>query len=101
MLLSKADRDQCEKLGIPISTAYRRIKKGWDKEKAISTQPNPKKSHDLKRSESGEVLGRGLGKYTFGFRLPVELEQKLLERLEAIGKSPQEYLEELLAEHLS
>ena len=101
MLLSKADREQCEKLGIPISTVYYRLKKGWDKEEAISTPPNPKKSHDLKRSDSGEVLSRGLGKYTFGFRLPVELEQILLERLEATGKSPQEYLEQLLTEHLS
>ncbi len=62
-----------ERNNIPLTTVYKRLKRGWDLEKAI-TQP-PRESN-RKRSEEGEFIGSGKGKPRC-FTLPLEWDEKL------------------------
>ncbi len=99
MKLTKEDRKIAESNSIPISTVYRRLEKGWDKDRAITEQPNSAKSRAATCLHTGEP-GR-LADQTFSFRLPPDLNEQFNDRLEKKGQSVQEYLETLVTKHLN
>jgi hypothetical protein len=100
MKITKEQRQISEANGIPRSTLYRRLQKGWDVNEAITTPPDPTKQHLQERSESGQLIGRGLGDRIFCFRLPVKDQEKLETAIETQGVTVQEYLENVLLKHL-
>ena len=100
MKLTKEQWEIVDSKGIPRSTVYRRLKKGWDLNEAITTLPDPAKQNLQERSELGQLLGRGHGDRVFSFRLSTKDQEKLETAIETQGVTVQEYLENLVIKHL-
>jgi hypothetical protein len=86
-----------EKNGIPRTTAYNRIRAGWDLDEAI-TKPS-RKVASMKRNEEGIFEGTGKGK-TRGFTLREEWETALEKAIADSGLTQSEWVEKIIIDKL-
>ena len=95
-LLTDEQRAIAESNKIPKVTVYKRIKAGWDIEKAIS-KPT-RKVKNAKRKD-GLFVDAGRGETRF-FSLPQEWDDKLVSAIADSGMSENEWLEQLVINEL-
>lgn len=84
--------------GIPRSTLYTRLSKGWNIDRAISEPPR-KKAVNLERNEEGVFVSAGKGKARH-FSLPEELDEKLDKAIAKSGLAPSQWIEETVINRL-
>lgn len=95
-LLTEEQQAIAEENGIPKVTVYKRIKAGWNIEKAI-TKPT-RKAGNRKRKD-GLFIDTGRAKARF-FSLPREWDDKLSTAIADSGMSENEWLEQLVIDKL-
>lgn len=87
-----------EENGIPRTTAYNRIRAGWDLDEAV-TKPSRKVASKKKRNEEGIFEGTGKGK-SRGFTLREEWEPALEQAIADSGLTQSEWVEEIIIDKL-
>jgi hypothetical protein len=85
-----------EKNGIPLTTVYKRLQRGWDVDKAITEPPRESKR---KRDDEGQFIGVGKGKPR-SFTLPKEWDEKLDKAISLSNLSPSECVAQLIVNEL-
>lgn len=86
-----------EKNGIPRTTAYNRVRAGWDLDEAV-TKPS-RKVASMKRNEEGIFEGTGKGK-TRGFTVREEWETVLEKAIADSGLTQSEWVEKTIIDSL-
>ena len=83
--LTDNDLETIEKNGIPMSTVYARLKRGWDVDTAVTKPSRPVVIRD--RNPDGEITTdtpKGKGRF---FKLPATLDDDVDAAIEASGLS--------------
>ena len=79
--------------GVPHSTVYARLKRGWDLEKAVTEKPRAFSYYG--RDEHGSNIGKGLGK-SRSIRFDQELDEAIDAAIAESGKTQSEFLADLV-----
>ncbi|MEG3440162.1 hypothetical protein V0288_23735 [Pannus brasiliensis CCIBt3594] len=99
-ILSTLEKETAIANGVPLTTVYKRLGRGWDVADAI-TRPSRSLPPGIERDDVGEFapapVVRGRGRST---RLPIELDPQLDAAIEASGKSQSDFIADILVEWL-
>jgi hypothetical protein len=85
-----------EKNGIPLTTVYKRLQRGWDVEEAITKPPKERK---LKHDEEGQFTGIGKGKPR-SFTLPIEWDEIFDLEVKESNQTQSEWISEAVINQL-
>lgn len=100
--ITEKDKAIAKNNGIAYSTVLYRLRKGWDKETAITKPPQKTPKHQ-KRDDRGNFVksySYELGKIR-SFKLPEELDPKFEQIVEASGKSVDQYVRDIMVAHVN
>jgi 6-phosphogluconolactonase (cycloisomerase 2 family) len=100
--LTDEDKAIAKANGISSSTVLYRLRKGWDKQKAITEIPQKQPLH-VQRDDRGNFIksySYELGKIR-SFKLPEELDPKFEQIVEASGKSVDQYVRDIMVAHVN
>lgn len=98
-ILSKEEAAIAESNGIPLQTAYKRLQRGWEVERAITTPP---------KAAPGQKLNREMGEFTTNepkgkqrsIRLPAEWDEKADQAIAESGLTQSEWIGMAVVEYL-
>ncbi len=102
IILSEEDKQRALANNLSLQTVYARINRGWDTEKAVTTAPKPTALTKLKRSSSGELIGKygePIGKDRT-FRMLASQDKTLDELIKNSGLSQSEFIAKIITEYV-
>ena len=83
--------------GIPLTTVYRRLKRDWDMERAITQKPKKTHIHKLQRREEGAFKSDRLkSQQMHAFFNYAENENAFLQMVDKSGKNVSNYIADLI-----
>ena len=101
-LLPKEYKEKAIENKIPLPTVYRRLKNGWDLERAVTQQPNSKYIDQFTRTEEGELMPsmRPKTHKVYAFTAYADLEDLLNQAIEESGKLQSVFFADAIEEYL-